>query len=276
VHLAAGAKRGVWADFGTGQKGDALDLVAATLQFDTSDAIGWARTWLRLDDGEAALPRRPAPPAKPEAEQQLDPDRWQRAWQAARPIVGTLAATYLAARGLAFDDPDGRVLRFAPRRARKNADDMLEHHPALLALLSDVGTGKGCGIKNIYLRADGSDRLRDSKAKTSTGKAGGAAAMLSAFDEPTYGLTVCEGPETGIALLMHDLAPVWSLDSAGNLGSFPVLSGIGALTIAADPGTAGQQNAAKAASRWRAAGRKALVITPPAGDWADPKRGAST
>ena len=43
-----------------------------------------------------------------------DPDHWRRPWQAARSIAGTLAETYLAARGLAFDDdPKGRVLRFA-------------------------------------------------------------------------------------------------------------------------------------------------------------------
>jgi hypothetical protein len=38
-----------------------------------------------------------------------------------------------------------------------------ELQPALLALLSDVRTGEACGIINIFLRSDGSDRLRDKK-----------------------------------------------------------------------------------------------------------------
>ncbi len=273
MHLS-GTKSGIWADFSTGQKGDALDLVRAVLDLKTADAIGWARAWLGLDAGAAALPRRPTPAAKPEVEQ-LDPMRWLRPWQAARPIAGTLAATYLAARGLRFDDAEGEVLRSASRHARKSPDDVLEHHPALLALLSDARTGEARGIINVYLRPDGSDRLRDPKGKTSWGQAGGAAVMLSAFADVTIGLTVCEGTETGIGLLMHDLAPVWALGGAGNLGSFPVLGGIEALTIAADADEPGRRAAAAVARRWRAAGREVAIITPPGGDRADPKHEGS-
>ena len=86
------------------------------------------------------------------------------------------------------------------------------------------------------------------------------------------GLAVCEGTETGIALLMRDLAPVWALGGAGNLGNFPVLGGIEALTIAADPDEPGQRAARAVAARWRAAGREAVTIAPPTGDWAAPRR----
>ena len=269
VHLT-GAKAGIWADFSTGQKGDALDLLRAALGLSNFDAIAWARRWLGFDLGEAAIPTRPASTSA--TEPAPAPERWRAPWQAARPIAGTLAEIYLAARGLRFDDPAGEVLRFASPRARKNPEDQLEHHPALLALLRDFRTGEACGIINIYLRQDGSDRLRDRKGKTNTGRSGGAAVMLSDFADVTMGLTICEGPETGIALLVRGLAPVWALGGAGNLGLFPLLGGIEALTIAADPGAPGQQNAAKVAARWRAAGVEVAIITPPAGDWADPKR----
>jgi hypothetical protein len=137
------------------------------------------------------------------------------------------------------------VLRFSARRARKNPEDQLEHHPAMLALLSDIRTGEACGIINVYLQPDGSDRLRDPKGKTVAGRARAAAVMFSRFDDVTMGLTVCEGPETGIGigLLTRNLAPVWALGGAGNLGNFPVLNGVETLTIAADPGGPGQQNA---------------------------------
>lgn len=268
VHLT-GPKAGVWADFSTGQKGDGLDLVAAVLQLDMHEALIWSRRWLGVEDKGAAP--RSAPPARSAEVEHRRPDRWRCPWTAARPIAGTMAATYLAARGLHFDDPNGTTLRFASRRARKNPDDVIEHPPALLALLSDVRTGEACGIINVYLRQDGTDRLRDSKAKTNTGRAKDAAVMLSGFADVTIGLTVCEGPETAIGLLMHHLAPVWALGGAGNLASFSVLGGIETLTIAADADEPGRRAAATLAGRWRETGRQAAIITPAAGDWAAPR-----
>jgi hypothetical protein len=269
----SGDKRGRWGDFATGEAGDALDLVKATLSLDTIAAIAWSRRWLGIGAAKATKPIRPVSAGANEPD--ADPERWGHPWQPARPIAGTLAETYLAARDLAFDDPEGRVLRFASRRARLNPQGRLEHHPALLALLCDVRTGEACGIINIYLRQDGTDRLRDGKGKTNTGRAKGAAVMLSDFADVTMGLTICEGPETGIALLMHDLAPVWALGGAGNLANFPVLGGIEALTSAADADEPGRNAATSVAMCWRSAGREAVIIAPPVGDWADPRRPAA-
>src|SRR5205823_10692260 len=113
------------------------------------------------------------------------------------------------ARGLRFTDPRGVVLRYADRHPRRNAAGELEHHAALLALLSDIRTGEPSGLINVYLRRDGVDRLRDPKGKTSWGSAAGSAVMLSPFGDVTMGLVISEGVETGLALLMADLAPVW-------------------------------------------------------------------
>jgi hypothetical protein len=272
VHLA-GPKAGVWSDFSTGQAGDALDLVRAVFGFDMHEALVWSHRWLGLEDGEVAVPQRLAPTAKPEPE--LDPQRWARPWQSTWPIAGSPAEVYLVRRGLTFADPESRVLRYASRRARFGPDGQLEHHPAMLAALCDVRTGGQVGIVNVFLRPDGSDRLRDRKGKTNTGRAGGAAVMLSPYDDVTMGLTICEGFETGCALLLADLAPVWALGGAGNLKSFPVLAGIEALTIAADADEPGQNAAASVAQRWRSAGREAVIIAPPIGDWADPRRPAA-
>jgi hypothetical protein len=266
VHLV-GRKAGVWADFATGDRGDALDLVKATLGLDTAAAMAWARRWLGIDEGAAEIPQRRRPDLPPDDRD--DPDRWQYPWRAARPIAGTLAKVYLAARKLTVDDRKDGVLRFAARRARKSPADEFEHHPALLALRSDIRTGEPCGIINIYLQADGSDRLRDRKGKTVTGRARGSAVMLSAFDEPTMGLTVCEGCETAVAIHQSGLRPVWALGGASNLAAFPVLGGIEALTIAADQDGPGMRAAETLAQRWLDAGREAAIVAPPAGDWAD-------
>src|SRR5947208_17174802 len=96
--------------------------------------------------------------------------------------------------------------------------------------------------------------------------------MLSPFDDVTLGLTICEGVETGVALLMAGLAPVWCCGGAGNLSAFPVLGGIEALTIAADADEPGKKAAQTVAARWRDAERDAVIVAPPAGDWADGRR----
>jgi len=189
VHLT-GSKAGVWSDFSAGQKGDALDLVRAALGLDMPAALRWSCRWLGIEEGEARLPSRP--PAKPpRASAKPTSDFWFKAWNAASPITGTRAETYLRARGLQLDDPEGRVLRFAERHARRNAVGDIEHHPALVALLCDIHTGEPAGTINVCLKPDGADRLRDPKGKTSWGRAGGSVVMLSAFDEPTLGLTIC-------------------------------------------------------------------------------------
>jgi hypothetical protein len=260
VHLG-GARPGIWADFATGQRGDALDLVRGALELDMGEAIRWSRRWLDIDDGTAELPKRR--PATARSPPDFDPDRWRQPWQWARAIAGTLAETYLAARGLRFEDPSGRVLRFAARRPRKSPTDELEHHAALLALLRDVHSGEPRGLINIYLRPDGRDRLRDRKGKTVAGRARGAAVMLSAFDEPTTGLVVAEGAETGMALHQSELRPVWAVGGAGNLGTFPILGGIEALTIAADRDESGMRAAETLAARWRSAGREVSIMLPP-------------
>src|SRR5215472_5619166 len=95
VHLV-GSKAGVWSDFATGAAGDALDLVCAVRGVEISEALVWSRRWLGLDDGKAELPKRREP--RPKTEPKPNQDSWRRSWNDSRPIAGTHAATYLAAR----------------------------------------------------------------------------------------------------------------------------------------------------------------------------------
>jgi len=265
-----GPKSGLWFDHATGDRGDALDLVRAVLRVDLRAACVWSCRWLGIEPGSAEIPpQRHSPPSAPEPKP--DPDRWRHPWQAARPIAGTLTETYLASRQLRFTDPRGRVLRFAAQRARKSPEGEIERHPALLCALRDARTGEQCGIINIYLRPDGSDRLRDKKGKTVTGRAAGAVVMLSAFDEVTRGLILCEGVETGTALFQAEMRPVWACGGTSTLAKFPLLGGIEALTIAADADDPGRRAAAELADRWRDGDREACIVPPKAGDWADPQ-----
>src|SRR5262249_8498362 len=62
VHLT-GSKAGVWSDFSTDQKGDALDLVRAVLGLDLGAAIRWSQNWRGSADSEIPKQRsrRPIP-----------------------------------------------------------------------------------------------------------------------------------------------------------------------------------------------------------------------
>src|SRR5438067_770901 len=139
-----GTKAGIWCDFSTGQKGDALDLVREVLGLKMAIATRWSLRWLDLDHRE--LPNQETlHPKKGSARPTTNPDRWRKVWERSQPIADTNAETYLCNRGLRFDDPAGDVLRFAERRARKNPVGELEHHAALIALLRDFRTGEPCG-----------------------------------------------------------------------------------------------------------------------------------
>jgi hypothetical protein len=81
--------------------------------------------------------------------------------------------------------------------------------------------------------------------------------------EIVQGLAIAEGTETAASAIVSSW-PTWSCLDAGNLGNFPVLNGVDALTIFADHDESGTgQNAAKRTyDRWRAAGKAAAIILP--------------
>ena len=105
VHLS-GAKAGVWCDFSTGEVGDALDLVAATLfRGNVADALRWSRAWLGIS-GTRALPQVQRAAIIPGRESN-DDDAAARRQSALRiylealpALVGTPAAAYLMGRGI--------------------------------------------------------------------------------------------------------------------------------------------------------------------------------
>ena len=59
VHLTG--QNGGSGHFSTGEGGDALDLIRASLNLDTASAMTWARRWLGMEAGPALMPARSAP-----------------------------------------------------------------------------------------------------------------------------------------------------------------------------------------------------------------------
>lgn len=122
VHLS-GPKAGVWSDFSSGERGDALDLVAAVLfREDKRQALAWARRWLGLDSGDPAamaVARREAQARVERSDEDAEKTRNSafRLWlNGQEHVAGTPVEYYLAGRGidLASLGRQPRSIRFHP------------------------------------------------------------------------------------------------------------------------------------------------------------------
>ena len=56
--------------------------------------------------------------------------------------------------------------------------------------------------------------------------------------------------------------PRWAEIRTGNLAQFPVVPGLRALLVGVDRDPAGESAAQQCAARWRAAGRRVLLVRP--------------
>jgi putative DNA primase/helicase len=190
-------------------------------------------------------------------------------WRDAHDARGTMVEDYLASRRLALPPEHDEVIRFVPQCPREHGAQ-----PALVALFRDVETDRPCAVQRIFLtpdaRKDGAQML---------GPVGNAAMKLTSKRATFSGdlgtcarLAVCEGLETGLALIREGLAPVWALGSAGAMRVLPVLFGVDAILCCADhdrevpmgnrmvrPGIDAAQ---ECVARWSEAKRDAAWCTP--------------
>ena len=240
-----------------------LQLARRQHHGDLRAALDWTRRFVRMPAertqkpaGESrAVPARPSPAAPERAQGESCAQLLRHLWSEAVPIAGTIAETYLTdARGNTLPTWPAD-LRFHPRCPRG-----AERLPALLAAMRDPATGEGVGLHRTFLARDGTDRLRDPMGKAMLGRAG--VVMLTPFAEVTHGLHLAEGVESALSALAIGLAPAWAATSAGGIARFPVLPGVGCLTILADADRAGMQAAETCAARWRAAGCEARIMAP--------------
>ena len=212
-------------------------------------------------DGLRTPPRRhQVRPARPTALL-----RWsvkaETIWQHGKPIFSTVVEAYLRNRGCMV--PKGSDLRFLP------ADDR-DRSPAMMARITDFVTGEPLSLHFTKLTPDGRDKAPVEKPRLflfGHQKAGGVI-RLSVDAEVSTGLGLAEGIETALAVATA-WSPVWAAIDAGNMARLPLVAGIEALTIFADHDPPGIKAAGNLASRWRAAGREAVIVAAPnAGtDW---------
>jgi len=183
-----------------------------------------------------------------------------RIWNEGADPRNTPVEAYLHGRDLVL--PPMRtdaIIRFHPLCPRNNA-----RQPALIALFRDDETDRPKAIQRIFLTPDAKK-----DCAMMLGPVGGCAMKLTSKAETFAGelgtcdcLNICEGLETGLALLAAGHAPIWAVGSAGAIQSFPVLFGVGAICVWADNDGAGLYAAQQCYDRYVDAGRDAIIRTP--------------
>src|SRR5262249_21145204 len=215
--FSVNVQKQVWNCRGCAKGGDILDLV----QHLDGVRLGAAVKSLTGMSPRSTSPTRPTPPtSKRIVDEQTDPiEAAERIWRETVAIEGTPGEAYLDRRGIALNRvPNYGGLRFHPRCPWERGTT-----PCVIGRLTDAITGDARGIWRRPI--DGG------KPKT-LGPMGGCVIRLWPDESVTTGLVIGEGVETVLSaatrFTRHGalLQPAWATGSAGNLESFPILSGI--------------------------------------------------
>lgn len=247
--LSIDVSKGTWFDHEAGKGGGVLDLIRQERSCDTGAALRWIE-----GIGEYVAPVRPVKddPARASSLR----DSALRIWRETRPAASTPVERYLCNRGM----PHGvgvADIRFHPRCPfGKDEAGQQRYVPAMVALVRNPGDRSPMGIHRTELTSGG--QKVDRKM---LGPCHGGVVMLSPH-EADSDIGICEGIETGLAVIKLGGGPVWATLSAGSMGAFTVLGGVHRLTIFADNDPAGIEAAQKCARRWVRCGVEVSIQAP--------------
>jgi hypothetical protein len=251
---------GDWTDFATGEHGDLLDVIARTCGLHAfRDVLEEARRFLSLPQPEPQPSKQrptPAPSGSPEAARRL--------FASAKPIIGTMAGTYLRSRGITgIGDLD--CLRFHPRcyyRAHDRAPR--ETWPALVAAVTDLD-GAITGVLRTWLARDGSGKAPLAAPRRALGSLLGSGVR---FGRATDVMAAGEGLETMLSLrVVLPAMPMVAALSSAHLAALIPPAGLRRLYIARDNDRAGHRAANALGVRANADGIEDIVLTPYADDF---------
>ena len=239
LQAEGGRKAGSWTDYTTGQYGDLIDLLHERLGSVTlKETLREVRSFL----GEApspAVPRDARNPEPPNAASGKRIARARKLFAAGKPVLGTLAATYLQGRGITRLGP---ALRYHPQVflwQGEDDTDLPQKVPALLAKITD-NRGQITGCARTYLDPSTGRLAAIESPKRILGQLHGHAIRFWSGNARA-GLIVGEGLENtlsvGTALPEFDLA---SCLTATHHGLFIPPSGIKRIWIARDNDEAGR------------------------------------
>ena len=271
LQAQGGRKAGSWQDFATGEYGDLIDLLQERLGSVTlKETLREARSFL----GEApspAVPREVRKVERPDAASSRRTARARKLFAAGKPVLGTMAATYLQGRGITRLGP---ALRYHPRvflRQVEHDPDPPQRAPALLAKITD-NRGQITGCARVYLDPSTGGLAEIESPKRILGQLHGHAIRFWSGTGRTD-LIVAEGLENtlsvGTALPEFDLA---SCLTATHLGLFIPPPGIRRIWIARDNDEAGRNASTRLRNQLESIGIACGDLVPNMGDFNDDLR----
>lgn len=234
---------GKWCDAATGEHGDLLDLIRLTCGLETlRDALDEARFFLSVPRSD--------PPQRPRREsvQRSSSEAARRLFAMGRSVTGTLAETYLRARGITAPLSALWNLRFHPGcYYRASEDAPRETWPALLAAITDVH-GTITAVHRTWLHRDGSGKAPIDDPRRSLGHQLGCGVRLGLIGDV---LTVGEGLETVLSVrTVLPRMPLLAGLSANHLAALELPSGLKRLYVARDNDQEGRRAEARLRERF--------------------------
>ena len=274
IHMQ-GQKAGVWADFSTGETGDALDLVAwALYSGNKAHAVAWAKDWLGIGEFGHPIPTRPAVIEKEPEPEPSATNGPLALWLGAEPsIMGTPAEAYLESRGISFRQlgRQPRCLRYHPRLWNVESG---RHWPALLAAV--ICGGAHVATHRTWLQPDGSGKAPLRDPKMTYGRYGGGCIPLwrGASGKPLAqalkgeDILLSEGIEDGASGVMArpDLRTLVGV-SLSAMGSLVLPKAIATVRLLAqnDTAPAAIRGRERAIRNLQAQGKRVLLVFSPVG-----------
>lgn len=261
---------GNWVDAATGEHGDLVDLIRLNQRHGRlAETIAEAERFLSLppsvDGEERGLP--PGPPALTGS-----PTAARRLFAASKPIIGTLAATYLQSRGITHL-ADLPALRFHPRCYYRPIDDDAQGtpgaFPALIASVTD-DDGTQTGTHRTWLGASGSMKAAVASPRRAMGNILGNAIR---FGHGQDVVAAGEGIETMLSLReILPTLPLAAATSSSHLAAIQLPPTLRRLYVARDRDAAGDAAYAILNERAQAARIELFSLVPALGDFNDDLR----
>ena len=252
---------GRWTDAASAEHGDLLDVIRESCGLVAFREVAEeARRFLALPRAAPSdEPRPPVPSGSPEAARRL--------WAMTKPLAGTLAETYLNARGIS-DLSGCEALRFHPRCWYRGDDDprdqVRDAWPAMIAAVTALD-GTMTGAHRTWLDPGSACKAPVSTPRRAIGLLLGNAVR---FGRATGVMIVGEGLETTLSLrqVMPSMPAAAAL-SANHLAALELPAGLRRLYLARDDDPAGHRAVETLADRARAAGVEALTLVPALDDF---------
>lgn len=261
---------GNWVDAATGEHGDLVDLIRLNQRHGRlSETIDEAEKFLSLPPSvEVDLCRLAnQPPARVGS-----PTAARRLFAASKPLAGTLAATYLAARGITRIG-ELAALRFHPRcYYRANEDDLPGtpgSFPALIAAVTDCD-GVQTGTHRTWLDPSGWAKAAVASPRRAMGNMLGHAIRFGLADDT---MVAGEGIETVLSLReVVPTIPMIAATSSAHLAAIQFPPSLRRLFVARDRDKAGDGAFALLSDRAKAAGIELVSLMPELADFNDDLR----